>query len=431
MAESPDPGGITSSFCRDCLGDVGLDAHCPHCGSSRLLRHEELDRLGIAHLDCDAFYAAIEKRDNPELRDKPVLIGGTGRRGVVSTACYIARRYGPRSAMPMFKARKLCPDAVIIRPDMAKYQRVGRQIREMMRDLTPMVEPLSIDEAFLDLTGTERLHGMSPARSMARLTRRIEQEIGITVSVGLSGNKFLAKLASDLDKPRGFSVIGMAEAADFLSDKPVGLIWGVGKVLEARLKRDGITRIGQLAAMPQSELAAAYGAMGLRLYHLARGEDSRRVSPVSETKSISHETTFEQDIRDCSMLEDLLWPLCEDVARRAREADLSGRTAVLKLKTGDFRILTRNHTLDEPTQYAEVMFRALAPLLRKQATGRSFRLIGAGLTNLVPGSGGRPNDLLDGHLTKHIDAELAVAELRRRFGNKAVVKGRGMAEPDD
>ena len=188
----------------------------PSCGSPRLVRHPELAHLAIAHVDCDAFYAAIEKRDNPALRDKPLIVGG-GHRGVVATACYIARTYGVRSAMPMFEARRLCPHAEVVRPDMAKYAAAGREVRARMLDLTPLVEPLSIDEAFLDLSGTARLHGLAPAKTLARFAKRVEAEIGITVSIGLSHNKFLAKVASDLDKPRGFSVLGAGEAAAFLA----------------------------------------------------------------------------------------------------------------------------------------------------------------------------------------------------------------------
>src|SRR5476651_1401095 len=216
------------AFCRDCLSDAKADAPCPACGSSRILAHPELDSLAIAHLDCDAFYAAIEKRDDPSLKDKPLIVGGETR-GVVSTACYIARTLGVRSAMPMFQARKLCPQAVIVKPRHFHYSQVARQIRAMMQDLTPLVEPLSLDEAYLDLSGTERIHHRSPAMTMAALAARIEREVAITVSVGLSGNKFLAKLASELDKPRGFAVIGMAEAKSFLRDKGIGLMRGAGK----------------------------------------------------------------------------------------------------------------------------------------------------------------------------------------------------------
>jgi DNA polymerase-4 len=416
---------IRGGFCRDCLTLSGARTRCPKCASPRIARHEELHDLSIAHMDCDAFYAAVEKRDNPELKNKAVIIGG-GKRGVVATACYIARLSGVRSAMPIFKARKLCPEAVILKPQMHKYREAGQQIRTLMRKLTPLVEPISIDEAFLDLNGTGKLHGASPALTMARLANRIETEIGITVSVGLSYNKFLAKVASDMNKPRGFSVIGKAEARDFLKDQPVRLIWGVGKALCNKLERQGITRIGQLQDMALSTLVKSYGQMGLRLYHLARGEDERKVSPVSKTKSISRETTFEEDIRDFSALEAILWPLCEDVASRARKADLAGRTLTLKLKTRGFQTLTRSKTLDEPTRMAEVMFASLRPMLQKQVRGAPFRLLGAGISNLVAGSGGKPLDLLDSQLAKRVEAELAVSELQDKFGDKAVVKGRNL-----
>ncbi len=418
-------GNITGGFCRDCFTITGGKTRCPQCASPRIASHLELHELSIAHMDCDAFYAAVEKRDNPELTNKPVIIGG-GRRGVVATACYIARLSGVHSAMPLFKARKLCPEAVIIKPQMRKYTETGRQIRALMRELTPLVEPISIDEAFLDLGGTAKLHGASPAVTMAKLAHRIETQIGITVSVGLSYNKFLAKVASDMNKPRGFCVIGKAEARGFLAPRPVSLIWGVGKALRFRLERDGITTIGQLQAMDLPTLAKSYGQMGLRLYHLARGEDERQISPVSETKSISHETTFDKDISDLSTLEAVLWPLCEQVASRARKADLAGKTVTLKLKTRGFQTLTRSKTLDEATQLAEVMFGALLPHLQKEAHGTSYRLLGAGISNLVPGSGGRPRDLLDPQLTKRIAAELAVSDLRQKFGDRAVVKGRNL-----
>src|SRR5215469_9659964 len=300
-----------SAFCRDCLADASESGHrCKACGGRHILSHPELRTLAIAHLDCDAFYAAIEKRDNPAIADKPVIIGG-GQRGVVSTACYIARIHGVKSAMPMFQANKLCPHAIVLKPNMAKYAAAAREVRQLMRELTPLVEPLSLDEAYLDLTGTERLHGMSPAKIMARLARRIESEIGITASIGLSHNKFLAKLASDLDKPRGFAVIGRAEAKAFLADKPVGWLWGVGGAMQRRVAADGITRIGQLAVLDARDLGARYGRMGLRLAHLSRGEDDRRVDPDGETKSISAETTFAQDQADGATLARILWPLCE------------------------------------------------------------------------------------------------------------------------
>ncbi len=418
----------TKGFCRDCFAEVEAGrTRCPACGRPRLIFHMELHRLGIAHLDCDAFYAAVEKRDNPELRDKPLIVGG-GKRGVVSTCCYIARIRGVRSAMPMFKALRACPEAVVLRPDMEKYARVGREVRQMMRDLTPLVEPLSIDEAFLDLTGTERLHHASPAVTMAKLQARIEREIGITVSVGLSYCKFLAKIASDMDKPRGFAVLGREEAHAFLATKPVSLIWGVGKAFETRLAKDGIARIAQLQRMEEADLMARYGVMGRRLWRLSRGLDERSVSGNNAAKSISSETTFFDDIGEAAELDRRLWPLCEKVARRAKEANLCGQTVVLKLKTADFKTRTRSVTLPDPTQLAEVIYRVGAPLLAKEADGTAFRLLGIGLAQLVDGELADPPDMLDPKATRRADAERAMDKVRARFGSDAIVKGRGMAK---
>ena len=327
--------------------------------------------------------------------------------------------------MPMFKALKLCPQAIVIRPDMEKYAQVGRQIRQMMRDLSPLVEPLSIDEAFLDLSGTGRLHGQTPARSLALLTRRIEDEIGVTVSIGLSDNKFLAKLASDLDKPRGFSVLGSDEAQEFLAAKSVRFIWGVGKAFQKKLSRDGIRTIGQLQNLEKSDLMARYGTIGGRLYHLSRGEDSRDVSPHGAAKSISAETTFNEDISDGAELERKLWRLSERVSRRAKAAGLAGETVVLKLKTADFRIRTRNHKLDGPTQLADRIFRTARPLLYNEADGTPYRLIGVGISQLRSDHVADQPSLLDPDAGRRADAEHAMDKLREKFGKGAIEKGRG------
>ena len=389
------------------------------------MAHAELDTLAIAHLDCDAFYAAIEKRDDPSLADKPVIVGG-GRRGVVSTCCYIARIDGVRSAMPMFKARSLCPNAVIVKPNMAKYAEEGRRVRALMRELTPLVEPLSLDEAYLDLSGTERLHAMSPAKAIARLALRIEREIGITVSVGLSCNKFLAKLASELDKPRGFAVIGAKEAVAFLRDKPVGMMRGAGAALQARLAKDGITRIGQLQEMEPRELAARYGSTGLWLYRMALAQDSRKVEPDSEMKSISSEMTFDDDIARLAELERILWRQCERVSARAKAMELGGRTVTLKLKTAAFKIRTRSETLDAPTQLADRIFGISRELLRREADGTAYRLLGVGLHNIESGALCDPGDLVDRGAAKRARAEHAIDKVRAKFGGTAVGKGRGL-----
>ncbi len=410
-------------FCRDCLkGQPAGIRRCRACGSPRLLYHDELYQLTLAHIDCDAFYASVEKRDNPELADKPVIIGG-GKRGVVSTACYIARIHGVRSAMPMFKALEACPQAVVIKPDMEKYVRVGRQVRALMQELTPLVQPLSIDEAFLELKGTERLHHDPPARTLAKFARRIEQEIGITVSVGLSYCKFLAKVASDLQKPRGFSVIGEAEARDFLKERPVTLIWGVGKAFAATLERDGIRTIGQLQMMEETDLMKRYGTMGQRLYRLSRGQDERAVEINGEAKSVSSETTFNDDLCDYDDLVTHLRRLSEQVAHRLRKSDIAGQTVVLKLKTADFKSRTRNRRLDSPTRLADRIFRTGMQLLDKETDGTRFRLIGIGVSDLSGPDLADPPDLVDAQATRRAAAEAAINTLRDKFGKATVETG--------
>jgi DNA polymerase IV len=417
-------------FCRDCLADaLARSGRCAACGSPRLVRHPEADQLAIAHIDCDAFYAAIEKRDDPTLADKPLIVGG-GRRGVVSTACYIARTYGVRSAMPMFKALALCPQATVVRPDMPKYVEVGREVRRRMLELTPVVEPLSIDEAFLDLSGTERLHGMSPARALVRFARQVEDEIGITVSVGLSANKFLAKIASDLDKPRGFSVLGAREAPAFLAPRLVGFIWGIGKASEERLRRDGFVTIADLQRAEETELMRRYGLEGQRLSRLARGLDTRKVIPEREAKTVSAETTFERDIAELHPLERRLWLLSEKVSRRLKAKGIAGTTVTVKLKTADFRLRTRAATLANATALAETIFEAGRHLLKREADGTRYRLIGIGVSNLVAADGAE-SDLIEIGM-RRIDArEQAIDRLRERFGCAAVVRGLAFDRSDE
>jgi DNA polymerase-4 len=408
--------------CRDCLQEGDPARRCSSCGSPRLLGHPELDALAIAHIDCDAFFAAIEKRDDPSLADKPVIVGG-GKRGVVATACYVARTYGIRSAMPMFKALKACPHAVVIRPDIDKYSRVGREVRRLMLELTPLVEPVSIDEAFLDLSGTERLHHASPALTLVRFARRVEQEVGITVSVGLSCNKFLAKIASDLDKPRGFSVIGQAEAAAFLADRPVGIIPGIGATAQGRLAKSGITLIRHLRDAPKESLASALGRDAERLRRLARGEDDRPVSPEHETKSVSAETTFERDLSAFEDLQPILWRLCERVAQRLKRADMAGRSVTLKLKDAGFRLRTRTRSGLPATQLAGRLFKPARALLRDECNGSAFRLIGIAASDLCDGAEADRGDLADMEVRREAQREAAVDRIREKFGKGAVQKG--------
>jgi DNA polymerase-4 len=407
-------------FCRDCLTDRGPSARrCGECGSPRLVRHHALPRLTIAHIDCDAFYAAVEKRDNPEIADKPVIIGG-GKRGVVSAACYIARTFGVRSAMPMFKALALCPSATVIGPDMAKYVRVGREVRHAMHALTPLVEPLSIDEAFLDLSGTQRLHGMIPAKVLARFAREVERNIAITVSVGLSCNKFLAKIASDLDKPRGFAALDQADAKTMLADKPVGFIFGVGPATQERLSQRGFRTIADLQRADEIELMKQFPTEGRRLWRLARGIDDRRVVADRGAKTISSETTFETDIRDFATLEKLLWRLSEKVSGRLKNGELAGSTVTLKLKTADFRQRTRSQSIAAPTQLAAKIFAISREMLAKEIDGTAFRLMGTGVSALKPGSQADDTDMLD---RRAAHAERAIDDLRRKFGQTAVIRG--------
>ncbi|KPF94720.1 DNA polymerase IV [Rhodopseudomonas sp. AAP120] len=407
-------------FCRDCLADNGAAARrCAACGSPRLIGHPELPNLTLAHIDCDAFYATVEKRDNPDLADKPVIIGG-GKRGVVSAACYIARTYGVRSAMPMFKALALCPSATVVRPDMAKYVRVGREVRQAMLQLTPLVEPLSIDEAFLDLSGTERLHGTIAAKVLARFAQQVERDIGITVSVGLSCNKFLAKIASDLDKPRGFAALGQEDARAMLAPRPVGFIFGVGPATEARLSQRGFRTIGDLQKADEIELMRQFGDEGRRLWRLARGIDTRKVVPDRGAKSISNETTFDTDIRDFETLERILWRLSEKVSSRLKGAALAGSTVTLKLKTADFRQRTRSQTIHAPTQMANRIFAISREMLAKEIDGTAFRLIGTGVSALSEQTQADASDLLD---RRAATAERAMDDLRKKFGNAAVIRG--------
>jgi DNA polymerase IV len=414
-------------FCRDCLSDLALTARrCGECGSPRLVRHHALPSLALAHIDCDAFYATVEKRDNPDIADKPVIIGG-GKRGVVSAACYIARTYGVRSAMPMFKALELCPHATVIYPDMAKYVRVGREVRRAMQALTPLVEPLSIDEAFLDLAGTERVHGMIPAKVLASFARDVERDVGITVSVGLSCNKFLAKVASDLDKPRGFAVLDQDEARAMLADKPVGFIFGVGPATQERLAQRGFRTIADLQRADEVELMKQFPSDGRRLWRLARGIDDRLVVPDRGAKTISSETTFETDIRDFATLERLLWRLSEKVSARLKTSELAGATITLKLKTADFRQRTRSQSITAPTQLAAKIFAVSREMLVKEIDGTAFRLMGTGVSALRPGSQADDTDMLD---RRAAHAERAMDNLRKKFGQAAVIRGIAYRGPE-
>jgi len=413
-------------LCRDCDSQEGANTeNCPSCGSGRVVNHADLDHLSIAHIDCDAFYAAVEKRDNPDLRDKPVLIGG-GTRGVVATCCYIARLHGVRSAMPMFKALKACPEAVVVRPRREAYSKASREVRAKFETLTPLVQMISIDEGFLDLSGTTHVNGATPAMALSRLSREIEVEIGITISIGLSENKYLAKMASEMDKPRGFGVLTVAEAPEYMAEKPIDFLHGVGKQHAKKLAKDGFYTVGDIQAAEQRELIRRYGDTGQWLHDRAFGIDHRRVRIDKERKSVSAERTFNTDISDQALLEDRLWQVCEETARRAKGVNVEGATITLKLKTKTFRTLTRSQTLTTPTQLAQTLFRVAKPMLARETnSGQAYRLIGIGLSHLEE-TRGDVRDLIDPQVEKRAKAERASDVARSKFGKAAVVTGRSI-----
>lgn len=412
------------TLCRDCdIAPPDGARLCPACGSRRLLAHPDLFALHIAHIDCDAFYASVEKRDHPEWRDRPLIVGG-GTRGVVSTACYIARLSGVRSAMPMYKARAACPDAVVVSPDFPRYLAVAQQLRGLMGRLTPLVQPLSIDEAVLDLAGTEQLHGAPPAVVLARFARQVEREIGITVSIGLAANRLRAKLAAERDKPRGFAVLG-SDAPALLAPASVGLLPGIGPAQLRILAAAGITRIGDLQSLPPPIARARLGADGPDLVRRALLIDPRPVQPGGPARSISAETTFATDLADRAALEAQLWHLCEKLARRLRGADLAAGGVVLKLKTNHFAQRTRARRLSAPTLLPDLLFAAASALLAREADGTKFRLIGIGAQPLVAADLADQGDLADPTTPRLAAAQAAIERVRTRFGTNAIGRGRG------
>lgn len=398
-------------------------SHCYFCQSPRLIKHPELGHLAIAHVDCDAFYASVEKRDKPELRDTPVLIGGS-RRGVVAAACYIARTYGIKSAMPMYKALKKCPDAVVIPPNMKKYAAISKAVKAMMLQTTPLVQSISIDEAYLDLSGTNRLHQGVPAFTMARLANDVQKKLGITVSIGLSYNKFLAKLASDMDKPNGFSVIGEQNIKKFLANYPIQAISGVGRRLETKLKNDGIYSIFDLQRCSIQELQKRYGSIGARLFNFSNGIDSRVITPNPPAKSVSKEVTFSYDKRGLEQLKPVLWRLCDQLSSSLKSKNKFGKTITLKLKTSKFRTITRSKTIKAPTQLADVIYRVAFELLIPNSRN-TYRLMGVGLSTLSDNIGSVETDFLDDHDIRQEKLEKTIDQIREKVGANAIGKGRG------
>ena len=419
---------LPAGFCRDCdaLIAAGANAACFGCGGRRIVRHAELFDLHVAHVDCDAFFASVEKRDRPDLAMRPVLVGG-GNRGVVTAACYVARMHGVRSAMPMWKALKACPDAVVIRPDFTKYTAAARQVRALMQRMTPRVQPLSVDEAVLDLAGTQALHGAPPAIVLARFARAVEAQVGITISVGLAPNRMLAKIAAGRDKPRGFCVLG-AEAPLLLAAEPVRLLPGVGPAQARKLEAMGITLLSHLQALDDRTARTRLGEDGPALVRRARLQDVRMVSTARETKSISAETTFDTDLASAVELERHLWRLSERLARRLREGGQAAAGVVLKLKTAQFALRTRTQRLPGPTRLPDVLFAAARTLLAREADGTAFRLIGIGAQPLAEALDADMPDLADPDSLRRNARQAAIDGLRERFGAEVIGRGRGWAK---
>ncbi|MCY3673844.1 MAG: DNA polymerase IV [Paracoccaceae bacterium] len=412
------------SLCRNCELMFEGEGICPECRSPRIVSHPELSLLHIAHIDCDAFFASVEKRNNPDLINKPVIIGG-GHRGVVSTACYIARIKGVHSAMPMYQAMQLCPEAVVVRPRMGVYSAVSKEIVKLMKELTPRVETISVDEAFLDFSGTTLLHKTSPAQLVVKLVNRIERQVGITCSVGLSINKFLAKIASDLEKPKGFSLIGQGDIKKVLGNKPLTIIPGVGKSFQKKLEKEGLFTFFDLQKVPKEELEEKFGKFGNRLWHLSRGEDNRTTKVTRPIKSISNETTFNTDISDYKKLEGYAWRLTEKVTDRAKEKGLVGNTVTLKLKQHNHKIHTRQERLKIPTNLASQIFPVARSLLKPMVKDFApFRLLGIGLSGLENESRNTNQSFeLNPELASQKRVENVSDELRRKFGPNALRKG--------
>ncbi len=379
----------------------------------------------ILHVDMDAFFAAVEQLDNPELRGKPVLVGGSpDARGVVSTASYEARPFGCHSALPMAQAARLCPQAIIVRPRMERYSEVSRQIFEVFEQFTPLVEPLSIDEGFLDVTGCERLFG--PGEQIAReLRRRINRTTGLTASVGVAPNKFLAKLASDLDKPDGLVVVPADRIDDFLDPLPLKRLWGAGKATLRRFELLGRRTFGDLRRMQLAELRREFGEAGEQFFHLVRGADNRPVVPDREAKSISHELTFATDVLDPEYLRGILLNQTEDVARRLRRHNLLARTVTIKLRRFDFLTITRRVTLEAPTDQTSVFWQAAAALLDENLGPDTLpvRLIGMGVSQLIS-EDRRQLSLFEPARDKRERAlDRTMDEIRSRFGTSAISRG--------
>lgn len=375
----------------------------------------------IIHVDMDAFYASIEQRDKPELVGVPVIVGGLSNRGVVATASYEARKYGVHSAMSMVEARRRCPEAVFITPDHRKYSFVSAQIRQILDRYSPLVEPLSLDEAFLDATGMDGLYA-DPADIARRIKDEIKQQLRLTASAGVAPNKFLAKLASDLQKPDGLYVIRPGEEAQVLAGLPVRRLWGVGEVTAASIARLGIRTIGQFAAADPKLLERHIGRGVYDLQRLARGLDDRPVVPDQQIKSVGNEETFDQDLYQWDEIEKQLLLFADKVGWRLRRLTLSGRTITVKVRFASFKTITRSRTLEEATNLDDALYHIARELYKSIPSTEGIRLLGLTVSNLQPA--GQAMALFDSKQEKQESLHKVVDELKVRFGAAAVMKGR-------
>jgi DNA polymerase-4 len=379
----------------------------------------------ILHVDMDAFYASIEERDRPELVGRPLIVGGSPEgRGVVAAANYVVREFGVHSAMPTATALRLCPQAVVLPPRMGYYADVSRRIRSVFFRYTPLVEPLALDEAFLDVTGSAALFG--PAAEIGRRIKEdILREVGLVASVGVAPNKFLAKIASDLKKPDALVVVDPERVQEFLDPLPVGRLWGVGRVTAGGLERMGARTIGELRRFPPEELRRRCGAQGEHFCRLAHGLDERRVVPDREAKSISHETTFPADLRDPDALRAWLWELAEQVGRRLRRHRLRGRTVQLKLRFADFRTITRARTLPEATNITREIGQTATELLAQALPSRhcGARLLGVGVTGFENSERTQRSLFEDADRQKQSQIDAVADAIQAKFGAAALTRG--------
>jgi len=376
----------------------------------------------IVHIDMDAFFASVEKLDNPDLKDKPVIVGGLGKRGVVATASYEARRYGIKSAMPILKARKLCPDGIYLPPRFERYREISKKIQQILLSYTPKIEPISLDEAFLDLTETVDSFDLAVAKA-AKIQIEIKEKLGLTCSVGVAPNKFLAKLASDMRKPNGFTVIRKEEIEDVLRDLPISRMWGVGRITEKKLNDMGVKTIGELKKIPKSRLKDAFGKQGENLYRLARGIDESPVEPYHPVKSISQEMTFDEDIKNPEKIKLYIARLSEEVGEALRKRGLRARTVKIKVRFSDFTTITRQLSFDIPTS-STGMIRSLARKLfeEKVAGNKKVRLIGVGVSNLTGKKEGQLY-LFPKAEEKLEKIDYLLDMIRERFGKNSIRRG--------